>query len=91
MVSLEKSEKFQNEFNDYRKRTDAVETMRVKADLEGLLEKLVAEIRNIDRQHQNLINRNTLPDIVDDSKNKVVDIRRKIKKLLDDYDRAKIK
>jgi len=91
MVSLEKSEKFQNEYNEYRKKIDALDNMRVKAELEGLLEKLIAEIRNIDRQHQLLVNRNTLADITADSKHKVVDIRRKIAKLLEDYDRAKVK
>lgn len=89
MISLEKSEKFQNEYNGYIKRINLVETIRVKAELQGLLEKLIVEVRNIDRQHQQLVDRNTLPDSVSDSKNKVIEIRKKILKLLDDYEKAK--
>lgn len=89
MISLENSKKFQEEYTSYRKRIDRVDNQRVKAELESLMEKLITEIRAIDKQHYQLAIKNTLPEITQDYKHRSAEYRRKIVRLLDDYEKAK--
>lgn len=89
MISLEKSEKFQTEYKGYMKKIESIDNMRVKSELQGLMEKLITEVRSIDKQHYQLINTHTLPDITEDSKQRLIETRRKIAKLIGDYEKAK--
>mgnify|MGYP001548914685 CR=1 FL=1 len=88
MISLEKSKKFQDEYNGYLEKTKKVKTMRVRAELDQLLKQLLLQVKEIDKQHQQLAVKNTLSDSANISKIKLSETRKKIQKLLKDYERT---
>ena len=45
MLSIYKSEKFQNEYNDFKTRIDKVDDLRLKSTLENLLRQLETKVK----------------------------------------------
>lgn len=87
-INLEKSEKFQEDYTRYKTAIEAIENEKIKSEMEILLKQLVAEVKNIDSQHYQLFSKSSLPDVVNDSRYKIINIRKKIEKTLKDYSRA---
>ena len=87
-ISLEKNPRFQKEYSEWQQRTDKVENMRVKAELEQDLKILLKEVKRLDAAHKNVISQNTIPDAVDDSRHKLLSIRKRIDKKLEDYEKS---
>lgn len=85
MVSLEKSEKFQKEFNEWKIIAESIENMRAKAELENLLEQLSRIVKRIDTEHVKLATQHTMPDIINDSRQELFNLRSKIQKIVKDY------
>lgn len=85
MVSLEKSEKFQKEYNEWKSIAESMENMRAKAELEGLLEQLIRTVKKIDIEHNKLITESVIPEFVVDSRSQLFDIRKKIDRVIKDY------
>jgi len=82
MLSLIKSEKFQKEYNDFKKQIDNIKNESVKNELTGLLKQLVMEVKAIDQQHEDLAMTMRLSNNTVDHKSNLLDIRKKISSLL---------
>lgn len=87
-VNLENNPRFQQEYNDWQQRISQIDNMRIKAELEQELLKLLKEVRRLDTSHKNVISKNTIPDAVNDSRDSLLKIRKKIAKTLDDYEKS---
>jgi hypothetical protein len=82
MLSLVKSQQFQKEYNDFKQKIDNIKNESVKKEAIGLLRQLVAEVKAIDRQHEEMISSMKLSNTVNDHKSNLLDIRKKISSLL---------
>jgi len=85
MVSLEKSEKFQKEFNEWKIIAESMENMRAKAELENLLEQLGKMVKKIDIEHVKLATQHIMPDVVGESRQEIFNVRNKIQRIIKDY------
>ena len=88
MLSLIKSQRFQEDYKRFRTEIDAVTDEKTKSNLELLLSKLVAEVKQLDVQHNNLV-LNKTASISDDSKIKITEIRRQLDSILRDWKEVK--
>lgn len=89
LQTLEKSEKFQNEYNLFKEKIENIDNDKIKNDLNILLTKLLSEVRAIDNQHRSIYERRYQPSMTDDSRSKIIEIRKKISKTLDDWEKSK--
>jgi uncharacterized coiled-coil DUF342 family protein len=86
---LENSERFQKEYREFSEEIAKISDERVKNETKDLLNRLVAAVRDIDRRHTDMfMTRTKLPSSIDDAKNNVVDIRKKIQSRLQECRRA---
>ena len=88
MFSLEKNQRFQQEYQDFLSRTEKVDNLRVRGELDNLLQQLLRQVRIIDMEHKNVMSKTGIADTVSDSRTKLASIRKKIVKFLDDYERS---
>lgn len=84
MLELYKSQKFQQEYADYRNQIDTILLIDVRQRAETLLATLVGEVKFIDKQHEELFVTNRLPVRLGESKSKIIQIRKDLEKLLKD-------
>jgi hypothetical protein len=87
-MQLLKSEKFITEYNEFKQRLSLVTDKRMKDEIDGLIATLVAEIRCVDQYHQSLIMGGKVSSMVDDSRDKIRDLRKKIDRRLQDCERS---
>ena len=87
-MQLLKSEKFIAEYNDFKQRLSMVTDKRMKDEIDGLIITLVAEIRCIDQYHQSLIMGGKVSSLIDDSRDKIRDLRKKIDRRLKDCEKS---
>lgn len=83
---LEKSEKFQAEFRQFKQATDLVTDVKVKQTLENLLTQMITEVKELDKNHIELIYQQQSPASVDSSRAKLFETRKKIDKILKDWE-----
>lgn len=88
-MNLEKNERFQKEYNRYQLYLEKIENPKIKAEFELLLKSLIQEVKQINEQHQHLSMRNTLSDLVYDSRTRLSDVRKKLEKIIKDVDKSK--
>jgi hypothetical protein len=84
---LEKNQKFQAEFQDFSERILKIDDEKIKKDLEDDLRSLLKEVKLIDQFHQDLLWQKNLSGSTGDSKNKILELRRKITKKLDGWEK----
>jgi hypothetical protein len=84
MLSLLKSEKFQNECNLYREKISKISNEQVKEKAELLLKKLIAEVRAIDSHHQEMFTGNRPSSELVDSRTKIAEARKHLERLIKD-------
>lgn len=89
MLTLLKSDRFQKEYTEFRNMIDGIENERVKKECTELLTKLVREVKQLDSQHGELLNRNQSPGLNTDTKQRIFEIRRLLSKVLSDYKESK--
>lgn len=87
MFKLLKSEKFITEYKQWYDRAVKVENEEAKKSLILLLQNLVEEVKTIDSKHQDLFTTHRIPTNVDENKQKIIDIRKKIEKKLAECER----
>lgn len=88
LPTLENSEKFKTEFNNFKSKISEITNDAVKKDLNEKLTQLLREVRFIDMQHQELLMRKEIPSMVPDSRSKLSEVRKYIIKKLEDWDRS---
>ena len=86
IASLEKSERFQQEFNEYQRRCNQLSNQNAKTEVLNLLRLLHNEVRAVDGQHFSLLESKKMPSFVSDSRHKILELRRAIVKKLDEYE-----
>ena len=55
MLSLLKSERFQNDYKKYESEIEKIQDLKIKVNLENLLQKLVTQVKSLDKQQNDLI------------------------------------
>jgi len=86
MLSIYKSEKFQNEYNDFKTRIDKVDDLRLKSTLENLLRQLETKVKRLDSQHSELIMSRQMKSLGNDIKDELLDLRKSLDKKLKDFE-----
>jgi len=89
LPTLENSERFKTEFNDWRSRINNVTNDRVKTELNEKLNQLLREVRAVDQQHRDVLMAKQLPNMISDSRNTLSEIRQSIARQLEDYEKVK--
>jgi hypothetical protein len=87
-INLESSPKFREDFIKLKERISKIPEGDIKVQLEGYLRTLVSEVRNLDVMHGELTMRKDLPNGVSDSRTKIVEMRKKIDRILESWERA---
>jgi flagellar biosynthesis chaperone FliJ len=85
VLTLLKSEKFQNEYKKFQENISSITNESTKKELEDLLKKLVVEVQNIDRQHSEISAAKQLSISATDSRNSIAEIRKKLDQKLSDW------
>jgi hypothetical protein len=85
MLTLLKSEKFQKEYKDFQDKISTVTNENIKKELEGLLSKLVNEVKSLDLQHQELSTTKQFPITASDARSNIIEIRKQIDRRLRDW------
>jgi hypothetical protein len=87
-MQLLKNEKFVAEYKEFQQRLSMVTDKKMKSEIDGLIVTLVAEVRCIDQYHQSLILGGKVSSMIDDSRDKIRDLRKKINRRLEDCERS---
>lgn len=88
LPTLENSEKFKTEFNNFKERISQITNESVKKDLNSKLTELLREVRSIDQQHVNMFMSKELPNMIPESRSKLSEVRNYIISRLTDWDRS---
>ena len=75
LPTLENSEKFKTEFNDFKSRINKITNDSLKKTLSDKLTNLLREIRTVDQAHENIFNANQISSVTVDSRNKIKELR----------------
>jgi len=89
MLSLYKSEKFQNEVRSFRDRISKVDDLRLKTNLENQLSKLESIVKSLDSQFEEMIYSKQIGSNSNDSRSKISDIRKFLDSKLLDFENGK--
>lgn len=87
-INLEKSKRFQEDINMLKEKISKITKEDLKTELEGYLKVIISEVRNLDIMHEELTMHRELSNGVHDSRGKIAEIRRKLDKKLDSWERA---
>lgn len=82
---ISKSERFLKEYNEFKDNISKIENDEVKKELNLLLDKLVAEVKSIDRLHENLLLTRRLATDDNGKRETVLTLRKKISQRLEEY------
>lgn len=55
MLSLLKSERFQADYKKFAEEIEKIEDLKIKSNLENLLQKLVTQVKSLDKKQNDLI------------------------------------
>jgi hypothetical protein len=89
MLSLIKSSQFQIEYKDFFSKIQKIpDDHPVKQELTSMLNQLLQEVKSIDIQHQELTVMQNISSGVNDSKRKIIEIRRQLARKLADVEQA---
>jgi uncharacterized phage infection (PIP) family protein YhgE len=81
--------RFQKEYQEFSEKISRITDETVKTQMNQLLQKLLAEARSIDRQHEELIKGAKLAaDVVSDHRSSLTQYRQQISKKIQDCERA---
>lgn len=88
-INLESNPKFKEDFQKLKEKISKIDQENLKSELEGYLRHLMSEVRNLDVMHGELTMHRELSNGVHDSRGKIVELRKKIEKKLNAWERAK--
>lgn len=77
-MQLSNNPKFIEEYNQIKDFIEKSESEHIKKEVNDLLQKLINEIRIIDNYHNDLTNLRRMPDDISRSREKILDLRKKI-------------
>ena len=88
MLSLYKSERFQQEYKDFKTRISRVTDEKLKITLENFLNKLASHTKNLDNQHEEMIFSKQMKSMSNDLRDNILEVRKTLDKKLSDWERA---
>ena len=88
MLSLLKSERFQNEVNNYKEQIEKVTNPTIKIKLENQLNKLIAQVKHLDSSHEEMIFNKQIRELSGDTRDKITEFRKILDRTLKDYFQA---
>jgi hypothetical protein len=89
LPSLETSERFKKEFDDFKLRISKVTNESLKKELNEKLFQLLREVRNIDDQHKDLLSTGQLPtSLIPETRDRLSEVRKYIARRLEDYEKS---
>lgn len=89
-MQLTRNERFLKEYSDFKKKIEKVKNENIKTELLNALSQLLNEVRAVDQAHQDIFLTNKMPAALDDSKDKIRNLRKKIFVKLQDCERANL-
>jgi hypothetical protein len=89
MLSLYKSEKFQNEVRSFKDRISKVDDLKLKTNLENQINKLESIVKSLDSQFEEMIYSKQIGSNSNDTRSRISDIRKFIDSKLLDFEKAK--
>jgi len=91
LPTLENSERFKTEFNDWRSRISNITNDRIRTELNEKMTQLLREVRSVDQQHRDILMAKQLPNMIADSRTTLTEIRQSIVRQLEDYEKITAK
>jgi hypothetical protein len=91
MISLLESEHFKRDYANYKNQISNIQREDLKQRANDLLNKLISEIKMVDLQHQELFATHKMPMRLEESKKKILDIRKELDRFLKDCTAIKSK
>ena len=85
MLSLFKSERFQNELKEYKYVAQQLDNPSLKKELDSLINQLVGEVRQIDIGHDSIIQKDRLGSNLGEARSRIFELRKKISKIVEDF------
>jgi hypothetical protein len=85
---LQKSNRFQEEYKKFRSTIDSMPAGTARSEAEQLLNKLMAEIRQLDTYHNDMIMNRQLGTMSADIRDRIANLRKRLDKKLSDWQRA---
>ena len=82
LPTLETSEKFKTEFDNFKLQISKITNDSVKNDLNEKLTQLLRDVRFIDAQHQEILLQKQISSMVTEARNRLLDTRKYITKKL---------
>jgi len=83
-MQLEKSQKFKKELHTYKTAMAEIDDQKQQQDLRILIERLIDEVKLIDKMHNDLHITNAIPETINSNRLKIVSIRKDIQKIIKD-------
>ena len=74
--TIENSEVFKKEFYMFSEKISRVQDETAKKELSSKLNELLKEVRQIDSQHRDIFDKQTIPSTVPESRTKLMELRR---------------
>jgi hypothetical protein len=84
MISLLESEHFKRDYANYKTQINTLSRDDLKQRANELLNRLIGEIKILDSQHQELFTTHKMPMRLEESKKKILDIRKELDRFLKD-------
>jgi hypothetical protein len=84
MISLLESEHFKRDYDNYKTQINNLNRDDLKQRANELLNRLIGEIKMLDSQHQELFTTHKMPMRLEESKKKILDIRKELDRFLKD-------
>jgi hypothetical protein len=82
MLSLLQSDQFQQEYKQYQEKISKISDIKTKQHAEGLIKKLIAEIKAIDNQHRDMFANKQSNTRLTESRSTIADIRKQLDRVL---------
>jgi hypothetical protein len=86
---LTSNERFQKEYKEFLEKISMISDEKIKSDLDQLLQKMLAEARSLDRQHEELLRGSKLAtDVVSNHRSSLTAIRQQLVKKIESCESA---
>lgn len=86
MLSLLESERFQNDYKKFESEIEKIEDIKIKANLENLLQKLVSQVKSLDKQQNELVFSKDVKNFDRNSMTgKITETRKSLERKIRDY------
>jgi hypothetical protein len=83
-MQISQNERFQKEIKTIKDSLGKIPSEHIKKEIQNLLSELINQVRILDSHHSNIINTKTLSDSAGGTRDRILELRKKIFKTLKD-------